>query len=342
MSVIDSYLETLFSPYPDSARMQEARVELRTMMDDQYQGLREDGLTESQALGKVIAEFGSLDEVSTVLGIDREVRGGTADPGSAEPAAQLTLEQLREYTAAVKGSQLFSAVAIPLFVLSPVPLLLLFAIDGRPSPATWTTAAGLVTLLVMVTIGVLTLTLRESRLADFEDIEEGRSPVTAAVRSYAQDLRRQQRRSYTVAMAGAVALWILCAVPTLLIALATQDSANTMVVLFGVSGTLAMVALGLFLSIRASWAEHVASALLHDEDEDAPETSDSPAIRVIAAVYWPLAAAIYLAWSFGTGDWHITWIIWPVAGVLYAALWSVNVALTEGRPDQGRPRGAAL
>lgn len=340
MSVIDSYLETLFSPYPDSARMQEARVELRTMMDDQYQGLRQDGLTESQALGTVIAEFGSLDEVSTVLGIDREVRGGAADPGSAEPAVQLTLEQLREYTAAVKGSQLFSAVAIPLFVLSPVPLLLLFAIDGRPSPATWTVAAGLVMLLVLVTLGVLTLTVRESRLADFEDIEEGRSSVTAAVRGYARDLRRQERRSYTVAMAGAVALWILCAVPTLLFAFATEGSENDMVILFGVSGTLVMVALGLFLSIRASWAEHVASALLHDQDEDAPEASDSPVIRVIAAVYWPLAAAIYLAWSFGTGDWHISWLLWPVAGVLYAALWSVNVALTEDRSPQGR-RGAA-
>lgn len=339
MSVIDSYLETLFSPYPDSARMQEARVELRTMMDDQYQGLREDGLTESQALGKVIAEFGSLDEVSTVLGIDREVHGGAADPGSAEPAAQLTLEQMREYTAAVRGSQLFSAVAIPLFVLSPVPLLLLFAIDGRPSPATWTVAAGLVTLLVMVTIGVLTLTLRESRLADFEDIEEGRSPVTATARSYARDLRREERRGYTVAMAGAVALWILSAVPTLLFAFATEGSDNTMVVLFGVSGTLVMVALGLFLSIRSSWAEHVASTLLQDEDEDAPETSDSPVIRVIAAVYWPLAAAIYLAWSFGTGDWQISWIIWPVAGVLYAALWSVNTALTD-TPDSGSRRSA--
>lgn len=334
MSVIDSYLETLFSPYPESPRMHEARLELRAMMDDQYQGLREDGQTESQALGKVIAEFGSLEEVSSVLGIDREVHGGTAGPESTASIERITTDRMREYTEAVRGSQLFSAMAVPLFVLCPVPLLLLFAMDGRPSPATWTVAAGLVILLVMVTIGVLTLTLRESRLADFQDIEEGTTPVTAQVRSYAQDLRRQGRRSYTVAMAVAVALWILCAVPTLLTALATEGSDSDMLVLFGVSGTLAMVAVGLFISIRAGWAEHAASTLLQDEDEDAPETSDSPVIRVIAAVYWPLAAAIYLAWSFGTGDWHISWIIWPVAGVLYAALWSVNVALAE-RPETG-------
>lgn len=336
MSVIDSYLETLFSPYPDSPRMHEAKVELRAMMDDQYQGLREDGLTESQALGKVIAEFGSLEEVSSVLGIDREVHRGAAGPEAPGPVEHLTAERMRAYTEAVRGSQLFSAVAIPLFVLCPVPLLLLFAIDGRPSAATWTVAAGLVALLVMVTIGVLTLTLREARLADFGDIENGRSPVTGPVRTYAQDLRRQERSRYTVTLAVAVALWILCAVPTLLTAFATEDSGNDMTVLFGVSGTLVMVALGLFLSIRAGWAEHVASTLLQDEDADAPESSDSTVIRVIAAVYWPLVAAVYLAWSFGTGDWHATWLIWPVAGVLYAALWSVNVALTEGRSESGR------
>ena len=143
-----------------------------------------------------------------------------------------------------------------------------------------------------------------------------------------------------MAMAVAIALWILCAVPTLLTAFATEDSDNDMFVLFGVSGTLVMVALGVFLSIRAGWAEHVASTLVQDEDEDAPETSDSTTIRVIAAVYWPVAAAAYLAWSFGTGAWHISWIIWPVAGVLYAALWAVNEALADDRSGRENRRGA--
>src|SRR5699024_6877777 len=121
MSVIDSYLETLFSPYPGSPRMQEAKVELRAMMEGQYQGLREDGLTESQALGKVIAEFGSLEEVSSVLGIDREIHGGPAGSETAEPMEHLTLERMREYTAAVRGSQLFSALAVPRVVLCTGP-----------------------------------------------------------------------------------------------------------------------------------------------------------------------------------------------------------------------------
>ena len=40
----------------------------------------------------------------------------------------------------------------------------------------------------------------------------------------------------------------------------------------------------------------------------------------ISGFYWTIVTAIYLAWSFVTGRWGSTWIIWPVAGVLFASL----------------------
>ena len=37
-------------------------------------------------------------------------------------------------------------------------------------------------------------------------------------------------------------------------------------------------------------------------------------------IYWCLVTAIYLGISFYFSNWRISWIIWPVAGVLFAAL----------------------
>jgi hypothetical protein len=85
VNVIDSYLDTLFAPYPDSPRLREARAELRTMMEDAQDGLMEEGLTESQAVGRVIAEFGTLEEVAPVLGIDAEL--GRSPAASGPPSA---------------------------------------------------------------------------------------------------------------------------------------------------------------------------------------------------------------------------------------------------------------
>ena len=43
------------------------------------------------------------------------------------------------------------------------------------------------------------------------------------------------------------------------------------------------------------------------------------------------ATAIYLIWSFATMDWKLTWIVWPVAGVLYAAYHEVMKAIIRAR-----------
>lgn len=61
------------------------------MMEDKLQGLLDDGLTESQAVGRVIAEFGTLEEAAPVLGIDTELgRTPSVDPLPAAPRSRST------------------------------------------------------------------------------------------------------------------------------------------------------------------------------------------------------------------------------------------------------------
>lgn len=329
MNVIDSYLDTLFAPYPDSPRLREARAELRTMMEDQQEGLIAEGLTESQAVGRVIAEFGSLEEVAPVLGIDGELgRGGAAPAPPQHPV--LEIDRSRAYVETVHRSQWLPAAGLTLFVLCAAPLLLLIAATGssQGEPANWAIAVGISAALVMVALGVVLMMVRDARLNDYEDLENGEFTLTAPVRAYAEQVWDENRRTAVAAQAVAIMLWILCALPTILLALLGGE--NSLAVLYGVCATLAMVAMGLAVSTRASWSESASSTLLQEDDEDEdvdPEYSDNPVVRAIAAVYWPVMVAIYLAWSFLTGDWHITWVLWPVAGVLYAGLSGLSVAL---------------
>ena len=39
-------------------------------------------------------------------------------------------------------------------------------------------------------------------------------------------------------------------------------------------------------------------------------------VEQIMSVYTPAVLCIYLIWSFLSFDWHITWIIWPVAAIV--------------------------
>ena len=50
-----------------------------------------------------------------------------------------------------------------------------------------------------------------------------------------------------------------------------------------------------------------------------------------SGAYWCFVVVIYLGWSFWTNNWKMTWIIWPVAGVLYAAVLGIVKMIIDNR-----------
>ena len=55
----------------------------------------------------------------------------------------------------------------------------------------------------------------------------------------------------------------------------------------------------------------------------------------IVPIYWCLVTAAYLAWSFITMAWDRTWIVWPVAGVLFAAVVGIiRMTHKEGQKEK--------
>lgn len=344
MNVIDSYLDTLFAPYPTTPNMQRARRELRDMMEDKYTALRADGASESQAVGTVIAEFGSLDEVAPVLGIDAEMgrasapaRSPVSGDNQLRAASPLDPNRALRYADAVRSSRVGRAAAMALFILSPVPLLLLLAMFGdEPEPASSAAAGvGVVAILVLVLIGVLLNMRRGSRLAEFQDIQNHDFVPTARIKSVAEDLRATYGRQMSRGWMIAVSLWVLSAVPVIALSLTAGD--NSALPLVGVVLALTMVATGVVVSTMTTWADSVAEILLQEATED-DEAAMPPAIRAVLAVYWPVVVAIFLAWSFLGDAWGQSWVIWPIAGVLYAGVLALGRALRTNQDTAG-PRG---
>ncbi len=64
--------------------------------------------------------------------------------------------------------------------------------------------------------------------------------------------------------------------------------------------------------------EHGAYQTLLEEGDYS--RADKKVDRSVAPIYWLSVVVIYLAISFLTFKWHMTWIIWPVVGVLYGLI----------------------
>lgn len=80
--------------------------------------------------------------------------------------------------------------------------------------------------------------------------------------------------------------------------------------------TVLLVAVGVFFIVYSANIKGGYNVLLEEGSYSRVEKTDRKNLGAVMAVYWSLATAIYLAYSFITFDWGRSWIVWPVAGVL--------------------------
>ena len=60
--------------------------------------------------------------------------------------------------------------------------------------------------------------------------------------------------------------------------------------------------------------------LLEEGDYARAKKKISDKMGAFSLAYWLGSTAIYLGISFIANDWGDTWIVWPIVGVLYAAV----------------------
>ena len=83
---------------------------------------------------------------------------------------------------------------------------------------------------------------------------------------------------------------------------------------------LLIIAVAVNLFIRVGNVNSAYNKLLQEGDYTVNKKKTAPTLSRVATIYWLLAVAIYLGWSLTTNSWNISWVIWPVAGILYAVV----------------------
>ena len=106
--------------------------------------------------------------------------------------------------------------------------------------------------------------------------------------------------------------------PVPLIAGAFTENELLVMILLCVTMLIAGVGAMLFIVAGVRWASM--QKLLREGEFSDKGKRKSKISETVGTVYWLAATAVYLCWSFLTDDWHITWVVWPVAGILFAGV----------------------
>ena len=114
-----------------------------------------------------------------------------------------------------------------------------------------------------------------------------------------------------------VAFCIVGAIPLFLL---SSIETEEMLQMAGLICLLMMVAAGVFLLTSAGFRKGAYDQLLQVGDFTREEKKAGKIIDKIAMVYWCIVTVLYVGWSLLTWNWHITWILWPVAGIFFGGI----------------------
>ena len=271
-------------------------------------------------MNKILA-MANLFGVSTdyLLRDEMEVPEGAAvDSGEADedPAVRVSMETARAYIETRTAAAPKFALGVLLCIFSPIMLILLGGMQEYGKIAATEELAGglgLIILMAMVVAAVCIFILTGSKLKKFEFIEKEPIDTEYGISGLCRELIDRQENSYTRSMVIGVGLCVASSIPLF----AAMMTRNEFFCVVGVCFILLLVGIGVFFIVNANVIRDSYLALLEEGDYTREEKA---ADHRIGGIYWGIVLAAYLAVSFLTMRWEITWIVWPVAGVLYGVV----------------------
>lgn len=312
MNIIRNYLDNMFLGLPQTEEVAKARMELLAMMEDKYNELKDSGKTENEAVGIVISEFGNLDELGDTLGIKHAL-------ANRSDVTMITYEEAKNYIEATKEETPKISFGIMFCIISPVVLLLLLGLSElnvTDIKEELLIAVGLVALLVSVAVGVSYIIRFSSKLERYDNLKHDLFEIDYKTEQMVRSILTEDEPSYRSAVSTSIILYILSALPVVIIPL-VFDSEGLSVL--SVVITLFIVAFSTYNLISKGAVNDACNVLLQQGDYSLKKKTNKIS-RIVSSVYWCVIVAIYLGYSFITYNWAMSWIIWPVAGVLYGAI----------------------
>lgn len=239
----------------------------------------------------------------------------TADaPDSA--VKRITLSEATAYLDQRKRASVMIAVATMLCILSPIALILLASFSELiPSfmSEELACAIGLIALFVFVLCAVPLFILCGFKNEPYEFLDK-RVPfeLEYGVRGIVTEREKRFRGAYAACNVIATCLCILSPAP--LVISAFTENELIVVSMLGVTISLVGIAVAIFITVGV---RHASMQKLLREGEYTDKQKNRNRLReLVDGVYWGLVVVVYLLWSFLSGDWHITWLVFAVGGVL--------------------------
>ena len=225
------------------------------------------------------------------------------------------------------------ALGVLLCVLSPICIILaggLCSFAGMEDTASEDLLCGIgvAILLSIIAIAVSIFIRYGMQLDKYEYMEKEKLSLQYGVQGIVEKKKEEYEETFRDTMVRSTLMCIFGVIP--LIVGGALNLADFMLVVL-VDLLLISVAIASYGFVKAGMIHSSYQMLLQQGDYDVKTKRGNKKAEAWSGAYWCLVTAIFLGVSFVTKAWDMTWIIWAVAGVLYAGLCCVFSAVSRDK-----------
>ena len=262
------------------------------------------------------------DNIETVEAI--AVPNFTPNEKTAESIHSVSMEEANSFIQARDRSSGRFALGVMMCIISPILLILLECLQGTNRIKLTNNQAlgfGLIALILLVGVAVAIFVIEGLHLKPYEYLEREFIELAYGVDGMVNERREKYKPTHTKILTTGIILCVLSPLPIFLsMTLGGEDLYYALSVCLSVCVLLLMVGLGVMMIVQCSIIYDSFYILSETGEYSRAAKKENKRNQNIAAIYWGSATAIYLAYSFITENWSISWIVWPVAGIFYGVL----------------------
>lgn len=261
-----------------------------------------------------ILQLSELFGVTTDYLLKDETDTPSAPKAEEEEIRRVTHKEATEYLAARVRASLIIALGVFLCIISPIPLIMLT--EAFQTTVALEVGFGIGALLAAVAAAVSLFVYSYLKNAPYEYLEKSPFTLEYGVEKLVRERQEQLRKSYVISNVVGVCMCILAPIVLIIPSLGEDSTA----IGFGLCSMLLLIAVAVFLFVLVGVRFGSTQVLLREGDYKPKDDPRRALDEAISALYWTAVTAGYLIWSFSTGDWHISWVVWPVVGVLFSVI----------------------
>ena len=291
-----------------------------------------DKILKLSSLFSVSTDFLLKDEMEFPESFEAQIAAAeeTEDPANVRPMRTISIEEANAYMELSNRVANRIAFAVMLAILSPVCLILLggLAEYGHLLSENAAGGMGVLILLILVACAVAILIPNGLALSKYEYIEKETFSLHYGVKGIVEQKKDSYETHFRTHITLGTTLCILGVAPMFI---AVIFDSSDMIYVICTSLILVFVAIGVFLFVSVGIPYGTYQKLLQTDDYTPQNKELGRRTSAFPGAYWCTVTAIYLGISFYTMQWDRTWIIWPVAGVLFAALYGIIKSIAQAK-----------